>query len=142
MHAAVLSPRLKPEFDSARYHYFKAKDALARAVVELRLAQLQEWLSEADPYDRPEHRIKCLLRFVATGSEEIALHGCPFGTLSVELEGYDPRLGKVAKTLVTTQMERMKDQFGMMGKRPEREGSCVRVAELDAGRGHARACVR
>jgi hypothetical protein len=99
-------------------------------------------LAEADLYDRPEHRIKCFLRFVATGSEDFPLRGCPFGTLSVELERYDPRFGKVAKTLVTTQMERMKDQLGMMGKRPESEGSGVRVAELDAGRGHARARVR
>ena len=98
------------------YHYFKTKDALAEAVVELRLAQLREWLDEADRYDRPQDRIKRFLRFVAEGSEEIARHGCPFGTLSVELERHNPRLGQIAKSLIQTQLDWMNAQFRRMGK--------------------------
>ena len=64
---------LKPEFHSAICTITSDKGRPRSGGCRAQVGQLQEWLAEADLYDRPERRIKCFLRFVAAGSEEIAL---------------------------------------------------------------------
>ena len=45
------------------YHYFKTKEALAEALIDLRLAELREVLARAERNERPENRIKHFLGF-------------------------------------------------------------------------------
>ena len=42
------------------YHYFKTKEVLAEAVIDLRLAELREVLARAERNERPENRIHFL----------------------------------------------------------------------------------
>jgi TetR/AcrR family transcriptional repressor of nem operon len=98
------------------YYYFQSKRSLAEAVVEYRLFQLRGWLDEANLCDRPEARIRRFLQLILRDNEEIALHGCPFGTLSAELQKHDPSLREVANVLITEQLEWMTAQFRELGK--------------------------
>jgi TetR/AcrR family transcriptional repressor of nem operon len=98
------------------YHYFKTKEALAEAVINLRLAEQREVLVRAEQNERPENRIKHFLGFFTESKEQLARHGCPFGSLSVELEKYDSQLGKASRGLITTQLDWMRAQFELMGK--------------------------
>lgn len=77
------------------YHYFKTKEALPEAVVALWLERsCAQCSAKPAGMDRPTDRIRHFLRFLSESSQDLARHGCPFGTLSVELEKYDSRAGR------------------------------------------------
>src|SRR3954471_24543768 len=67
------------------YYYFKTRDELVAAVIESRMAELEELLSDLDGRSTPQARLKGLVKNWASQSELIAEHGCPLGSLSCEL---------------------------------------------------------
>ena len=72
------------------YYHFKSKDEILEAVIRKRIKQTQDMLdawttSNATPRDRIRDFIHILLR----NKDPIQQHGCPVGTLSIELAKLD-----------------------------------------------------
>lgn len=81
------------------YHHFKTKDALLDAVIEKRISDtrtmLRDWESQARS---PRRRIEMFIEITRRNLGDIALYGCPVGSLVGELA----KLGHDAKHVATS----------------------------------------
>ncbi len=63
------------------YYYFKTKDEIGDAIVELRVSRFRKLLQEFDKADSPEERLCAFVDIKVKNREELARNGCPVGTL-------------------------------------------------------------
>ncbi|GGZ05369.1 TetR/AcrR family transcriptional regulator [Streptomyces poonensis] len=68
------------------YYYFKTKDELVRAALSEHSAHLDELTGELARLPDPRDRLKALINTWVDQRETAARHGCPTGTLAVELD--------------------------------------------------------
>ncbi|MET8565926.1 TetR/AcrR family transcriptional regulator [Streptomyces flaveolus] len=68
------------------YYYFKTKDQLVRAALAEHRAHLDELTGGLDRLPTPHDRLKALVETWTAQREVTARHGCPTGTLAVELD--------------------------------------------------------
>ncbi|MET8772496.1 TetR/AcrR family transcriptional regulator [Streptomyces sp. NPDC004658] len=68
------------------YYYFKTKDELVQAALAEHRAHLDELTAELDRLPTPRDRLKGLVEAWTAHRETAARHGCPTGTLAVELD--------------------------------------------------------
>lgn len=66
------------------YYYFKTKEALADAVLERRLAELEETLERCEEAGSPADQLAALLAHARAGAEAAAESGCALGKISQE----------------------------------------------------------
>jgi AcrR family transcriptional regulator len=100
------------------YYYFKTKDEIVGAVVQVHGDQMKATLAELERRHRsPKGRLKALMDVLAERADETALYGCPYGTLSSELgkrlDGSDP----LAAPLMQSLLDWAGQQFRAMGRR-------------------------
>jgi AcrR family transcriptional regulator len=74
------------------YYYFKTKDDLVRAVIGAQSDQVAAMFAELDALPEPTDRLKALARRWEEMRDVVARHGCPFGTLTAELDRRDDGL--------------------------------------------------
>ncbi|MBL1081681.1 TetR/AcrR family transcriptional regulator [Streptomyces actinomycinicus] len=67
------------------YYYFKTKDELVRAALAEHSADLDELTETLDRLPTPHDRLRGLVSAWVDQRETAARHGCPTGTLAVEL---------------------------------------------------------
>ena len=68
------------------YYYFKTKDDVIAAVIEAHAQQIKTTLAAIDAHHRaPRSRLKAFVREFTAQSEMVAQHGCPLGSLCLEL---------------------------------------------------------
>nr|WP_030347141.1 TetR/AcrR family transcriptional regulator [Streptomyces sp. NRRL S-1022] len=68
------------------YYYFKTKDELVRAALAEHQAHLDELTAALEELPAPRDRLKALVEAWVAQRETAARHGCPTGTLAVELD--------------------------------------------------------
>ncbi|MFG3200847.1 TetR/AcrR family transcriptional regulator [Streptomyces sp. NPDC048192] len=68
------------------YYYFKTKDELVRAALSEHSAHLDELTERLEQLDDPRDRLKALVEAWVDQRDVAARHGCPTGTLAVELD--------------------------------------------------------
>ncbi|MDQ0795246.1 TetR/AcrR family transcriptional regulator [Streptomyces sp. B1I3] len=68
------------------YYYFKTKDDLVKAALTEHTAHLAELTGRLDELADPRDRLKALVEGWIEQRETAARHGCPTGTLAVELD--------------------------------------------------------
>jgi TetR/AcrR family transcriptional regulator, transcriptional repressor for nem operon len=68
------------------YYYFKTKDELVRAALSEHSAHLEELTGHLEQLDDPRDRLKALVEAWVDQRDVAARHGCPTGTLAVELD--------------------------------------------------------
>jgi AcrR family transcriptional regulator len=69
------------------YYYFKTKEALADAVLDLRMCEMDEMLEGFARAGDARDQLRALLRGMRRSSEEISRSGCPFGRVSQDVGG-------------------------------------------------------
>lgn len=98
------------------YYYFKSKDELLNEVIDTRLKALKglmdKWVSE---YQNPKDRLVSLLVFLEEKDEQALRHGCPVGSLLVELAKSHPELQLKALKLFEFGRGWLMQQFSEMG---------------------------
>src|SRR5882724_9190432 len=67
------------------YYYFKTKDEIGDALVELRLSRFARLLREFDKADSPQERLCAFVEIKIKNREALARSGCPIGTWSSEV---------------------------------------------------------
>src|ERR1700720_2032083 len=70
------------------YYYFKTKDEIGDAIVQLRLSRFRRLLQELDKADSPKERLCEFVQIKIKNREGLARGGCPVGTLCSELQKY------------------------------------------------------
>jgi TetR/AcrR family transcriptional repressor of nem operon len=103
------------------YYYFKSKDDLIRGVIDARADQATAMLDALQPRRSPAARLKALAQQWVQMRDLIAHRGCPFGTLTAELDRRDDGLDREAARPLSLILDWMEDQFRQMGQRDARD---------------------
>ncbi|MGW0879407.1 TetR/AcrR family transcriptional regulator [Streptomyces sp. NPDC002671] len=94
------------------YYYFKTKDDLVLAALSEHSAHLDELTGHLDELADPRDRLKALIEAWVDQREVAARHGCPTGTLAVELDKRaDGTLDAEAGTVIRRLLDWTAHQF-------------------------------
>jgi TetR/AcrR family transcriptional regulator, transcriptional repressor for nem operon len=97
------------------YYYFKTKQELGEAVVELLLAQFRELREQIDRLSSPKERLFAFVESIRRKREQLARGGCPLGSLCSELHKEGGALAKRSAALFTEPMGWLEEQFRAAG---------------------------
>ncbi|WP_439946075.1 TetR/AcrR family transcriptional regulator [Streptomyces sp. BBFR109] len=98
------------------YYYFKTKDDLVRAALSQHSAHLDELTGRLDRLPDPRDRLKALVEAWVGQRDLAARHGCPTGTLAVELDKRaDGDLDMAAGAVIRRLLDWVADQFRALG---------------------------
>ncbi|WP_439944699.1 TetR/AcrR family transcriptional regulator [Streptomyces sp. BBFR115] len=98
------------------YYYFKTKDDLVRAALSQHSAYLDELTGRLDRLPDPRDRLKALVEAWVGQRHLAARHGCPTGTLAVELDKRaDGDLDMAAGAVIRRLLDWAADQFRALG---------------------------
>lgn len=114
------------------YYYFKSKDELVTAAIDSYTHEIDDLLSQLDQRHRsPRARLKALVQLLVSRSDEVALYGCPRGSLCSELDKHDGDLARACSELMRTPVVWMEQQFQAMGRRDARDLAVALLASYE-----------
>ena len=97
-------------------YYFKTKDEVLVAVIQYRLAEMQQMLQNwENEYQTPLERLQRYAQVVSNVKNEVIHYGCPMGTLNVELGKVQQELQTITKEQFEVFEKWIKKQFQAMG---------------------------
>jgi TetR/AcrR family transcriptional regulator, transcriptional repressor for nem operon len=99
------------------YYYFKTKDDIVRAVIDVHVEALRAGLRTFDRHRSAPARLIAFTREVAGTSASVAAYGCPDGTLCSELDKREDDLAESAATLMRVRVDWAREQFRLMGRK-------------------------
>lgn len=98
------------------YYYFKSKDELLAAVVDERIRQVKGMLAEWDAQlPAPRERLHRFLSMLLDSEEDLARHGCPMGTLNVELGKTQLAMQSKAREMFEVFVDWLTEQLNALG---------------------------
>lgn len=115
------------------YYYFKTKDEIGRAIVELRLARFKKLLRQFDQAGSPQERLCAFVDIKIKNRESLARFGCPVGTLCSELHKIGGSAARNSKTLFAEALDWMESQFRAMGRGSDSRGLAVHLLSATQG---------
>jgi TetR/AcrR family transcriptional regulator, transcriptional repressor for nem operon len=110
------------------YYYFKTKDQLVEAAVRAHGECLRTTLAALDRDRTPQGRLKGILREWMSQRELVARYGCPFGTLTCELDKRTNGLDRTAADTMGILIGWVEQQFRAMGRADARDLAIALVA--------------
>lgn len=115
------------------YYYFKTKDEIGKAIVELRVSRFKKLLRELDKADSPKERLCGFVEIKIKNREGLAHGGCPVGTLCSELQKHGGAVAKKSTVLFGEALEWMEAQFKALGKGADSRGLAVHLLSATQG---------
>ena len=114
------------------YYYFKTKDELVTAAIDSYARENRELLALLEQQQRtPRARLKTLVQRLVSQSDQVALYGCPRGTLCSELDKQDTDLARACRELMRVPADWMEQQFRAMGRRDARDLAVALLASYE-----------
>jgi AcrR family transcriptional regulator len=111
------------------YYYFKTKDDLVSAAIDLHAQNLRDTIASLQTHHRtPQARLKALVRGWVEERELTARYGCPFGTLASELDKRTDSLDRQAAKVMLLLIDWAEQQFQSMGRPDARELAVALIA--------------
>jgi TetR/AcrR family transcriptional regulator, transcriptional repressor for nem operon len=98
------------------YYHFRTKEALVEAAIEAHLQELQSLFARLDHLPDPRQRLLGLLAAEREGEHTLARYGCPYGSLSQELNKEDGQPASIAALLLQAYLDWAETQFRLLGK--------------------------
>ena len=115
------------------YYYFKTKDEIGEAIVELRLAQLsaqrQRWSEAGSPKDR----LCACVQGVFENKDFLAQSGCAVGTFCSELHKVGGSVATRATEIFAQHLAWIESQFRALGKGKDSNGLAVHLLSAMQG---------
>ena len=115
------------------YYYFKTKDEIGEAIVELRVSRFRKLLQEFDKAGSPKERLCAFVQIKIKNREELARNGCPVGTLCSELRKLGSATAGKSKILLAMALNWMEEQFRELGKSAKSRGLAVHLLSATQG---------
>jgi TetR/AcrR family transcriptional regulator, transcriptional repressor for nem operon len=115
------------------YYYFKTKDDIGQAIVELRVSRFKKLLQGLDTADSPKERLCAFVDIKIKNREALAQGGCPVGTLCSELRKYGGAAAKKSRVLFAEALGWMEKQFQLLGKGTDSRGLAVHLLSATQG---------
>jgi AcrR family transcriptional regulator len=98
------------------YYYFKTKDQLIEAAIGSHAHILDAVIAASDRHETPSERLKALIAGWVADREQTVRYGCPFGTLSSELDKRGDGLDTAAADVMRVLVDWAERQFAAMGR--------------------------
>ena len=98
------------------YYHFRTKEALVEAVIQAHVQDIQTLLAQCDQLPDPRQR---LLEFLAAERQAEPMFqrfGCPYGSLSQELNKEESALAVAAAGLMQVYLDWVQAQFRLLGQ--------------------------
>jgi AcrR family transcriptional regulator len=115
------------------YYYFKTKDDIGRAIVELRVWRFKKLLAELGKAGSPKEQLCAFVDIKIKNREALARGGCPVGTLCSELQKYGGPAAKKSRVLFAEALAWMEKQFEAIGKEANSRGLAVHLLSATQG---------
>jgi AcrR family transcriptional regulator len=115
------------------YYYFKTKDEIGDAIVELRVSRFRKLLQELDKANSPAERLCGFVQIKIKNREGLARSGCPVGTLCSELQKHGGAVAKKSTILFAEALAWMEAQFKALGKGADSRGLAVHLLSATQG---------
>jgi len=115
------------------YYYFKTKDDIGRAIVDLRSSRFRKLLQELDQEDSPKERLCAFVQIKINNREELARNGCPVGTLCSEFRKLGSPAADASTVLFASALDWMETQFKALGKGADSRGLAVHLLSATQG---------
>ena len=115
------------------YYYFKSKDEIGGAIIDLRVSRFRKLLQELDKADSPKERLCGFVQIKINNREELARSGCPVGTLCSELQKHGGAVAKKSTVLFAEALTWMEAQFMALGKGADSRGLAVHLLSATQG---------
>jgi len=109
------------------YYYFKTKDEIGDAIVDLRVSRLRGLLQELNKKDSPKERLCSFAQLKIDNRDVLARIGCPVGTLCSELRKHGGAVANKASILFAEGVAWMEAQFKALGKGADSRGLAVHL---------------
>ena len=115
------------------YYYFRTKDDIGDAIVELRLSRLRALLQELDKLDSPADRLCGFVQLKIERRESLARNGCPVGTLCSELHKQGGPVANRATVIFAELLPWLEAQFKEIGRGGDSRGLAVHLLSATQG---------
>jgi TetR/AcrR family transcriptional repressor of nem operon len=116
------------------YHHFKTKDDILEAVIAARQERTREMLAQwEDEGGDPRERIERFIDILVRNQSKIMRHGCPVGTLCMELAklGHEAQSG--ANAIMDLFRAWLREQFTQMGCKKEADAHALHLLARSQG---------
>jgi len=98
------------------YYYFKSKDDLLAAVLDVRRNQAAARLADCQlKSERPHEQLACLVGSMLGDEEAVLSWGCPLGSLSIELGRLRPEQGVATRRILDLYVTWAEERFRALG---------------------------
>ncbi len=115
------------------YYYFKTKDEISNAIIDLRVKRFRRLLQEFDKADSPQERLCAFVETKIRNRKALARSGCPVGTLCSELRKLGGAAADKSTVLFAEALAWMEAQFEALGKGEESRGLAVHLLSSTQG---------
>ncbi|HVH72865.1 MAG TPA: TetR/AcrR family transcriptional regulator [Candidatus Dormibacteraeota bacterium] len=115
------------------YYYFKTKDDMGDAIIELRVSRFRKLLHEFDRARSPKERLCAFVQTKIRNRETLARNGCPVGTLCSELRKLGSGAAGKSKVLFAEALAWMEKQFRTLGKGADSRRLAVHLLSATQG---------
>lgn len=109
------------------YYYFKTKDQIGHAIVDLRISRFRMLLAELNQTDSPKERLCGFVQIKIRNREDLARSGCPVGTWCSELHKHRGAVAEKSRVLFAEGLAWMETQFRALGKGRDSRGLAVHL---------------
>jgi TetR/AcrR family transcriptional repressor of nem operon len=109
------------------YYYFKTKDEIGEAIVDLRLSQLSAMLQRWDEEPSPKNRLYRCIEGVLNNRGSLAQGGCAVGTLCSELHKAGGTVATRATEIFSRYLAWLEVQFRALGKGKASRGLAIHL---------------
>jgi AcrR family transcriptional regulator len=109
------------------YYYFKTKDEIGEAIVELRLAQMSAHRQRWDEAGSPKDRLCACVQGVFENKDDLAQLGCAVGTFCSELHKAGGSVATRATEIFAQHLAWIESQFRELGKGKDSKGLAVHL---------------
>src|ERR1700693_2145668 len=115
------------------YYYFKTKDEIGEAIVELRLAELSAQRQRWNEVGSPKDRLCACIQAVFENKDFLAQRGCAVGTFCSELHKAGGPGATRATEILAQHLAWIESQFRALGKGTDSNGLAVHLLSAMQG---------
>ena len=115
------------------YYYFKTKDEIGEAIVDLRLARLSAQRQQWNEAGSPKDRLCACVQGVFENKDFLAQRGCAVGTLCSELHKAGGSVATRATEMFAQHLAWIEDQFRALGKGKDSKGLALHLLSAMQG---------
>ena len=109
------------------YYYFKTKDEIGEAIVEMRLTELSTKRQQWDEAGSPKDRLCACVQGVFENKDFLAERGCAIGTFCSELHKAGGPVATRATEIFAQHLAWIEGQFQALGKGEDSNGLAVHL---------------